>query len=82
LRVINVWAYVKTGAIYAAAFGLLIFGLGFISWSFGSACPPTCPPVPLDEPCALAHGALPVIDHHGNEHHAPRSVLGGKLPDY
>jgi hypothetical protein len=46
LRVINVWAYVKTGAIYAAAFGLLIFGLGFISWSFGSACPPTCPPVP------------------------------------
>jgi hypothetical protein len=29
LRVKNVWAYVKTGAIYAAAFGLLIFGLGF-----------------------------------------------------
>jgi hypothetical protein len=30
LRVKNVWAYVKTGALYAAAFGLLIFGLGLI----------------------------------------------------
>lgn len=58
MRVVNVWAYIRTGAIYAGAFGLLIFGLGFISWSFGSDCPPTCPPVAPNPPLGWLGAAM------------------------
>jgi len=60
VRTIDVKAYVKTALLYVAGFGLLVFGLGFISWSFGTTCPPSCPPTPPN-PAAGWVGALMVL---------------------
>jgi hypothetical protein len=79
LRMINVWAYVKTGAIYVAAFGLLIFGLGFISWSFGSACPPTCPPVPPNPAVERLGATLIGPQEEGDEYGGPRHSIAETL---
>jgi hypothetical protein len=75
LRVINVRAYVKTGAIYAASFGLLIFGLGLISWSFGSDCPPMCPPVPPNPAVGLLGAALIGPQEEGDEYGGPHHSI-------